>query len=62
MIRDLVGPSGAVDQGVHHLCSLLHLHGSGREIGLDGNLTAWALASAWRGMSLYAFHGPVVVT
>ncbi|MEU0949955.1 hypothetical protein ABZ379_45950 [Streptomyces canus] len=61
-IRDQVGSSGAVDQGLYHPHALLHVHGSGQSIGLDGNLTAWALASAWRGMSLYPFHGPVVVT
>ncbi len=61
-IRDHVGSTGAVDQGVYHPRALLHVHGDGLRIGLDGNLTAWALASAWRGMPLYPFHGPVVVT
>ncbi|WP_086796398.1 hypothetical protein [Streptomyces caniscabiei] len=61
-IRDHVGSAGAVDQGRYHPHALLHLHGDGQGIGLDGNLTAWALASAWRGMPLYPFHGPVVVT
>ncbi|WP_328980699.1 hypothetical protein [Streptomyces canus] len=27
-----------------------------------GNITAWALAGAWRSSPLYPFHGPVVVT
>ncbi|MER6386622.1 hypothetical protein [Streptomyces sp. NPDC001250] len=26
------------------------------------NITAWALASAWRGMALCPIHGPVIVT
>ncbi|WP_159029156.1 hypothetical protein [Streptomyces viridochromogenes] len=47
---------------MYHPQALLHVHGDGVSIGLDGNITAWALASAWRGMPLYPFHGPVVVT
>ncbi|MET9462620.1 hypothetical protein ABZY05_47850 [Streptomyces canus] len=27
-----------------------------------GNITAWALAGAWRSRPLYPSHGPVVVT
>jgi hypothetical protein len=61
-IGDHVGATGAVDQGLYHPRALLHVHGKGQSIGLDSNLTAWALASAWRGMPLYPFHGPVVVT
>ncbi|MCQ8833799.1 hypothetical protein [Streptomyces malaysiensis] len=61
-IRDHVGSAGAVDQGLYHREALVHVHGDGQRIGLDSNLTAWALASAWRGMPLYSFHGPVVVT
>ncbi|WP_331732498.1 hypothetical protein [Streptomyces sp. NBC_00989] len=61
-IRDHVGSPDAVDQGVYHRRAVLHLHGSGRVIGLDANLAAWALASAWRGTPLYPLHGTVVVT
>ncbi|WP_128380313.1 hypothetical protein [Streptomyces cavernae] len=61
-IRDHVGSTEAVDQGLYHPHALLHVHGNGQSIGLDSNLTAWALASAWRGMPLYPVHGPVVVT
>ncbi|MFG2463312.1 hypothetical protein ACGFWE_40545 [Streptomyces sp. NPDC048523] len=61
-IGNLVGSSESVDQGLYRPDALLHMHGRGRAIGLDSNLTAWALASAWRGMSLYPFHGAVVVT
>ncbi|MFR0367632.1 hypothetical protein [Streptomyces sp. MCC20] len=61
-IRDHIGSDGAVDQGRYHPHALLHVHGDGQRIGLDANLTAWALASAWRGMPLYPFQGPVVVT
>ncbi|MBZ3906555.1 hypothetical protein [Streptomyces griseiscabiei] len=61
-IRDRVGATRVVDQGLYHPQALLHVHGNGQTIGLDSNLTAWALASAWRGMPLYSFHGPVVVT
>jgi hypothetical protein len=61
-IRESVGLPGAVDQAVHHPRALLHVHGERRVLGLGENLVAWALASAWRGMSLYPLHGPVVVT
>ncbi|MGW2108319.1 hypothetical protein [Streptomyces sp. NPDC001948] len=62
VIREHVGTTGAVDQGVYHRSALLHLHGEGRVTGLEQNLVAWALASAWRGMPLYPLHGPVVLT
>ncbi|MFB7213133.1 hypothetical protein [Streptomyces sp. NPDC056255] len=61
-IREDVGTTGAVDQGVYHRSALLHLHGEGRVTGLELNLAAWALASAWRGMPLTPLHGPVVLT
>jgi hypothetical protein len=31
-------------------------------MGLAQNITAWALASTWRGLALDPIHGPVVVT
>ncbi|MBC2868663.1 hypothetical protein [Streptomyces mexicanus] len=61
-IREHIGTSGAVDQGVYHRQTLLHIPGDGRVLGLAQNITAWALASAWRGIALYPIHGPVVVT
>jgi hypothetical protein len=61
-IRDHIGTTGTVDQALYHPQALLHIHGDGRVIGLAQNITAWALASAWRGIALYPFHGPVVVT
>ncbi|MFD7713847.1 hypothetical protein [Streptomyces sp. NPDC059786] len=61
-IRDHIGTTDAVDQGIYHRLALLHVHGAGRAIGLEQNLAAWALASAWRGTVLYPIHGPVVVT
>ncbi|MCX4598284.1 hypothetical protein OG819_55085 [Streptomyces sp. NBC_01549] len=61
-IQDHIGTTGAVDQGVYHPRALLHIHGDGRALGLAQNITAWALASAWRGMALYPIHGPVIVT
>ncbi|WP_280910221.1 hypothetical protein [Streptomyces sp. SAI-208] len=61
-IRDHVGSEGTVDQGRYHPHALLPVHGSGYTIGLEGNLTAWTLASAWRRMPLYPFYGSVVVT
>ncbi|MEU7305369.1 hypothetical protein [Streptomyces sp. NPDC007206] len=61
-IRDHIPTTGPVDQGLYHRRALLHIHGNGRAIGLAQNITAWALASAWRGSALYPLHGPVVVT
>ncbi|MFB7576273.1 hypothetical protein [Streptomyces sp. NPDC056165] len=60
-IRDHIGATDAVDQGLYHR-ALLHIHGGGRAIGLAQNITARALASAWRGMALFPTHGPVIVT
>ncbi|MCX4598277.1 hypothetical protein OG819_55045 [Streptomyces sp. NBC_01549] len=61
-ILEHVGSPDAVDQGVYHRRAVLHIHGNGRTLGLPQNLAAWALASAWRGMTLYPLAGPVVVT
>ncbi|MDX3321146.1 hypothetical protein PV415_30000 [Streptomyces sp. ME03-5684b] len=60
-IQEYLG-SDAVDQAVYHPRAVLHIHGNGRNLGLPQNLAAWALASAWRGMSLYPLAGPIVVT
>ncbi|MFF7890255.1 hypothetical protein ACH40F_58595 [Streptomyces sp. NPDC020794] len=61
-IREHLGSTGAADEAVYHRRALLQIHGSGQSIGLQQNLAAWALASAWRGMALYPLHGPVVIT
>ncbi len=61
-IRDRVESTGPADQGVYHPRTLLHVRGHGQAAGLDENHTAWALASAWRGMPMYPFHGLVLVT
>lgn len=61
-IREHLGFPDAVDQGVYHRRAVLHIHGNGQTIGLPQNLTAWALASAWRGMPLYPLAGIIVVT
>ncbi|MFE9024338.1 hypothetical protein ACFYNL_38120 [Streptomyces sp. NPDC007808] len=60
-IQEHVG-SDSVDHGVYHRRAVLHIHGNGQDLGLPQNLTAWALASAWRGMPLYRLAGPIVVT
>ncbi|MFI1106249.1 hypothetical protein [Streptomyces melanogenes] len=57
-----VGSLDDVDQGVYHCRAVLHIHGSGRTLSLPQNLTAWALASAWRGVALCPLAGTVVVT
>ncbi|MFJ4634058.1 hypothetical protein [Streptomyces sp. NPDC088847] len=61
-IREHLGSPDAVDQGVYHRRAVMHVHGNGQTIGLPQNLTAWALASAWRGMPLYPLAGSIVVT
>ncbi|MFB7510708.1 MULTISPECIES: hypothetical protein [Streptomyces] len=61
-IRDHIGTTGPVDQGLYHRRALLHVHGDGHGTGLEQNITAWALASAWRGIALYPIYGPVIVT
>jgi len=54
---------GIPEQAVYHQRSLLWVHGDGQGTGLAPNLTAWALASAWRRTPLpYQFYGAVVVT
>lgn len=53
---------GRLLQGVYHRRAVLHLHGSGRTLGLPQNLAAWALASAGRGVALYPLAGTIVVT
>ncbi|MFD8218076.1 hypothetical protein ACFV2U_31270 [Streptomyces sp. NPDC059697] len=47
---------------MYHRRALLHTHDNGQAIGLQQNLAAWALASAWRGMTPYPLHGPAVIT
>lgn len=60
-LRDLLG--GVPEQAVYHRRSLLWVHGDDQGTGLAPNLTAWALASAWRRTPLpYQFYGTVVVT
>ncbi|TLS45742.1 hypothetical protein FE633_13335 [Streptomyces montanus] len=61
-IREHVGSPDAVDQGAYHRRAVLHIHGTGRQVGLPQNLAAWALASAWRGIALYPLAGTIVVT
>ncbi|WP_395577416.1 hypothetical protein [Streptomyces sp. BK79] len=61
-IRELLGFSDAVEQGIYHRRAVLHVHGNGRQVGLPQNLAARALASAWRGMVLYPLAGTVAVT
>lgn len=60
-IQEHVG-SDSVDHGVYHRRAVLHIHGNGQNLGLPQNLTAWALASAWRGMPRYPLAGPIVVS
>jgi hypothetical protein len=55
--RDHIGTTGPVDHGVYHRRALLHIHGDGHRMGLAQNITAWALASTWRGLALYPIHG-----
>ncbi|WP_331763550.1 hypothetical protein [Streptomyces anthocyanicus] len=62
VIRELLGSPDTVDQGIYHRRAVLHVHRTGRQLGLKQNLAAWALASAWRGAALYPLAGPVAVT
>lgn len=62
VIRVQVGSPDFVDHGAYHRRAVLHLHGSGRTLGLPQNLTAWVSASAWRGVALYPLAGTIVVT
>ncbi|MHC3475714.1 hypothetical protein ACYF6T_44680, partial [Streptomyces sp. 7R007] len=61
-IQDHIGTTDAVDQGVFRRRAFLHIHGDGRVNRLVQNITAWVLASAWRGIALYPIHGTVIVT
>ncbi|NEB78989.1 hypothetical protein G3I40_27770 [Streptomyces sp. SID14478] len=58
-IRREVGE--ALNQGVYHRRAVLHI-GDTSAAGTRLNLTAWTLASAWRGIALYPLHGTIVVT
>ena len=54
---------GIPEQATYHHRTLLWVHGDGQSNGLAPNLTAWALASAWRKAPLpYQLYGTVVVT
>lgn len=60
-VRAAVG--GAADAAVYHRRAHLHVHGNGQAETLPVNLSAWVLASVWRGMDItYGLYGPVVVT
>lgn len=61
LVRVAVG--GGADTAVYHRRAHLHVHGNGQAENLPVNLSAWALASVWRGMDIpYGLYGPVVVT
>lgn len=55
---------GDTDTGFYHRQAVLHVHGNGAAAqDLQFNATAWALASAWRGLDIpYGLYGPIVVT
>ncbi|MER6240018.1 hypothetical protein ABT185_28845 [Streptomyces clavifer] len=61
-LAHLVG--GPTDTGMYHRQAVLHLHGTGAVAqDLQFNASAWALASAWRGLGIaYGLYGPIVVT
>ncbi|MFJ9460784.1 hypothetical protein ACIRST_37660 [Kitasatospora sp. NPDC101447] len=57
--------SGSPDRASYHRRALMWVHGSGADEGLLPNLTATALASAWRGIDIgssYFLYGRVIVT
>ncbi|MFD9692262.1 hypothetical protein ACFXPX_38590 [Kitasatospora sp. NPDC059146] len=57
--------SGSPDPGNYHRRALMWVHGNGANEGLPPNLTATALASAWRGLDIgssYFLYGSVIVT
>ncbi|AYV32207.1 hypothetical protein EES41_36230 [Streptomyces sp. ADI95-16] len=57
------GVGGSVDTAVYHRRAVLHVHGNGQAERLPLNLSAWVLASVWRGIELpYGFYGTVMVT
>ncbi|MGW2996385.1 hypothetical protein ACWDA9_33235 [Streptomyces sp. NPDC001193] len=61
VVRTAVG--GRADAAVYHRRTQFHVHGNGQSERLPLNLSAWVLASVWRGMEIpYGFYGPVVVT
>ncbi|MER7467910.1 hypothetical protein [Streptomyces sp. NPDC097981] len=61
VVRAAVG--GVADAAVYHRRAQFHVHGNGQSERLAMNLSAWVLASVWRGMEIpYGFFGPVVVT
>ncbi|WP_407842115.1 hypothetical protein ACE1OC_42955 (plasmid) [Streptomyces sp. DSM 116496] len=61
VVRAAVG--GGADTAVYHRRAHLHVHGNWQAENLPVNLSAWALASVWRGIDIpYGLYGPVVVT
>ncbi|MFD6469540.1 hypothetical protein [Streptomyces goshikiensis] len=57
------GVGGSADTAVYHRRAVLHVHGNGQAERLPLNLSAWVLASVWRGFELpYGLHGTVMVT
>ncbi|UQW99143.1 hypothetical protein [Streptomyces sp. RerS4] len=59
-VRTAVG--GASDRAVYHRRVDFWVHGNGAGDRLPMNLSAWVLASLWRGELPYGLYGPVVVT
>jgi hypothetical protein len=58
-LRGLLG--GTPEGAVYHHRALLWAHGDGQNEGLEPNLVAWTLASAWRDMALpYQLYGTVI--
>lgn len=61
VVRMAVG--GSADAAVYHRRTQLHVHGNGQSERLTLNLSAWVLASVWRGVEItYGLYGTVVVT
>ncbi|MFD6186898.1 hypothetical protein [Streptomyces goshikiensis] len=57
------GVGGSADTAVYHRRAVLHVHGNVQAERLPLNLSAWVLASVWRGFELpYGLHGTVMVT
>ncbi|MFE3864500.1 hypothetical protein ACFXPT_29195 [Streptomyces goshikiensis] len=57
------GVRGSADTAVYHRRALIHVHGNGQAERLPLNLSAWVLASVWRGFELpYGLYGTVMVT
>ncbi|WP_056791470.1 hypothetical protein [Streptomyces sp. Root55] len=61
-LAHLVG--GPTNTGMYHRQAVLHIHGTGAAAqDLQFNASAWALASAWRGLDItYGLYGPIMVT